>query len=189
MLEHSLDLDTEAGVGGLDDYEVHEQNIFVDSLGVDPDAPKNRSGPGSDSSVARSGYSEADSNGDVDNGILEYDYFSEVRKSAMIWAGCWGGHMNWPRALDEGYAKAVESGELSEWVYQVTSHASQGRRHLSMMENIECVLPKEMWKIRELWREKVELLKIVIRGLNSIELRVDIIEQGTFTVFSGRPHL
>jgi len=56
----------------------------------------------SDSPVAKSGESEADTNGDIDNGISEYDYFAEVRKSVMMWAGRWGGHTNWQHALDEG---------------------------------------------------------------------------------------
>jgi hypothetical protein len=183
--EHSLNLDIEAGLGGFDDYEVHEHNIFVNSLsGMDLDTEEVRYEDRSDSPVAQSGQSEADSSGDVDNGISEYDYFTEVRKSVMMWAGRWGGHTNWRHALDEGYVEAMKSGQVSAWVYEVSAHANQGRRHLSMMQNIDCVLPKEMWKIRELWRQKAELLEIVLRGINSIELRVDIVEQGMFTVFT-----
>ena len=89
---------------------------------------------------------------------------------------------NWSHALDVGYAGAVKAGRVDEWVHEVCAHADHGRRHLLMMENIGGILPKEMWKIRELWRQKVELLKVLLRGIDCIELRVNIVEPGQFNL-------
>jgi hypothetical protein len=176
--------------------------MFVSNLNIDPKTP--RGGIETESQMAESGQSEdgniddvgngkweydhleeADSTGDVDNGNWEYDHFMEIHKSVLEWASCWGGYMNWPHTFNDGYADAVKSDRLDEWVYEINRHASRGRQYLSLMENMNGLLPKEMWRIRELWRQQVDLLKILLRGIGSIELRVNIVEKGMFNLIKS----
>lgn len=180
---------------------MHNHNIFVSNLDKDPQTYKGgietesqmaESGQSEDENIVDVGYEkweydnleEADSRGDVDNGSWEYDHFMEIRKSVLEWAGRWCGHTNWPHTFDVECAEAAKSGHLDEWIYEVNCHASRGRRYLSRMENINGMLPKEMWRIRELWRQQVDLLKILLRGIDSIELRVNIVEKGMFNLIT-----
>jgi hypothetical protein len=64
-------------------------------------------------------------------------------------------------------------------------HAERGRLILRVLEGMTGWLPKQMWKIREIWRKVFELLGIVYRGLACIETRVDIIRSSSFNLLSS----
>jgi hypothetical protein len=101
------------------------------------------------------------------------------------WTGRWGGLVNWSHALQVGYTDAKESRKVDEWVQDVLMHAERGRLILRVLEGMTGWLPKQMWKIREIWRKVFELLGIVYRGLACIETRVDIIRSSSFNLLSS----
>jgi len=105
----------------------------------------------------------------------------------QCWSGLAVGVATWTGqtlSMSSVWRLQNQAGHLDEWIYEVNCHASRGRRYLSHMENINGVLPKEMWRIRELWRQQVDLLKILLCGIDSIELRVNIVEKGMFNLIT-----
>jgi hypothetical protein len=145
--------------------------------------------------TGRDNLSEAAS--DLDNRINEeqdsfdFNYVAQTQDEAQYWAGKWGGSANWPYALEVGYAAAKEIGELevNEWVRNVLVHAERGRYLIQTLEGMKGWLPKEMWKIREIWRRVLESLGVLHRGVACIEVRVDIIRLGSssFNLLSNTP--
>jgi hypothetical protein len=138
--------------------------------------------------------SGSEASSDVDGEVEEYsdfDYISQTQAEVERWAGQWGGYMNWPHALEVGYGAAKQIGELevNKWVHDVLAHADRGRLILQTLEGMKGWLPKEMWKIREIWRRVLELVEVLHRGVACIEIRVDIVRFGSssFNLLSNTP--
>lgn len=115
-------------------------------------------------------------------GRLQFDYLAETSELVLGWASCWGGVHNWNGALDHGYQAAKNSGDLNHWLSDVLEHADRGRLLVRMLDQTSSALPTEMWKIRELWRQQVSLLTLVLKALALIEVRIDLVKMGPFNL-------
>ncbi|TFK60232.1 hypothetical protein BDN72DRAFT_864527 [Pluteus cervinus] len=112
----------------------------------------------------------------------EIDHFNAASDAINAWLAEWGGLEAWPGRLDSGYEAAKATGCVDHWIQKVLDHADRGRLLRNLLGQMETALPQELWKIRELWRQQTVLLGLVIRGLELIELRVDIIRGGPFNL-------
>lgn len=112
-------------------------------------------------------------------------YLLDTTQLVHNWTAHWGGVHGWGHALDSGYSVAKESGTLDQWADNVLEHADRGRLIVHMLQQMNGALPKEMWKIRELWRQHTNLLTLVVKGLMTIEVRLDILKPGPFNLWSS----
>ncbi|TFK58990.1 hypothetical protein BDN72DRAFT_906242 [Pluteus cervinus] len=112
----------------------------------------------------------------------EIDHFRAASDAVNAWLAEWGGLEVWPRRLDSGYEAAKKTGHVDQWIQMALDHADRGRLLHNLLSQMETVLPPELWKIRELWRQQTVLLGLVIKGLALIEMRVDIVQRGPFNL-------
>ncbi|KAG6809812.1 hypothetical protein H0H92_014634 [Tricholoma furcatifolium] len=88
-----------------------------------------------------------------------------IKKNVMAWSSGWNGSANWDSGLDDSFKRAVENNCVERWRAEVTHHTYIGRQLLGQMQIFDHRLPQEEWKIRELWRLRLELAEVLIRGL------------------------
>ncbi|TFK58845.1 hypothetical protein BDN72DRAFT_735529, partial [Pluteus cervinus] len=98
------------------------------------------------------------------------------------WLAEWGGLESWPQHLDSGYETALAAGRADHWVQSVVDHADRGRLLEKMLGQMETALPREMWRIRELWRQQTQLVGLVVKALTLIEVRVNVVTRGVFNL-------
>ncbi|TFK73327.1 hypothetical protein BDN72DRAFT_893959 [Pluteus cervinus] len=111
--------------------------------------------------------------------------FDALEKTASAWLERWGGLRNWGTRLDELYIQARSNGKVSEWGRMASEHHDAGAKLLQEVENMSGALPLEMWMIRHLWRRQSAVLKQVIQGMTLIQVRVDLLEMGPFSVYES----
>lgn len=105
-----------------------------------------------------------------------------VAKLAHSWLGDWGGLDAWNDYLDTGYQSARKSDTVPQWMSRVQGHAYRGRLLTRMLEEMELYIPLEMWKVREMWRQQTILIFQVTKALTLIEVRLDLIRRGPFSL-------
>jgi hypothetical protein len=127
----------------------------------------------------------ADTDNEGSTNLTDFHYITQAQLDVGCWTGRWGGLVNWPHALQVGYADAKEIGGVHEWVEDVLAHAEHGRLILRVLEGMKDWLPEEMWMIREIWRRVCELLGVVYCGIACIETRVDIVRSSPFNHLSS----
>lgn len=117
----------------------------------------------------------------------ELDRLVEYRANVMEWARGWGGVTFWNIGLDTSFTIAVEERRVEKWREQLNNHAILGRKILGRLHKVDGRLPKESWKLRELWRLKIELVEILAKGLTILEIKTSILP-GTCTVTYNDKH-
>lgn len=111
-------------------------------------------------------------------------HLEHVAKLVHSWLGDWGGLDAWNNYLDTEYQSARKSGSVPQWMNHVQGHAYQGRLLARMLEQMELYIPLEMWKVREMWRQQTILVFQVAKALALIEVRLDLIRRGPFSLLS-----
>jgi hypothetical protein len=96
----------------------------------------------------------------------------------MKWATGWGGVAVWHITLNRSYTQAFEEGRVDQWQEQMLGHASIGRRLLSQYTNLGGELPKEPYKIKELWRISIEMMEMLVAGITLINSRCSVLPHG-----------
>lgn len=105
----------------------------------------------------------------------ELNLLKEYRAEIVEWARGWGGVTLWDVALERSFNNAVEESRVELWREQLADHAMLGRKLLGMLHQMNGRLPRESWKIRELWRLRIELVEILVKGLTILELKTSIL--------------
>ncbi|KAF5381782.1 hypothetical protein D9615_005372 [Tricholomella constricta] len=102
----------------------------------------------------------ADPDGDTDKSDdSHYDNFQDLAAEIHVWRDAYGGSQGWASALDASWDRAWKTDTTDKWLTAVWEHANEGRDLLARMRLMEGQLPLEMWKLREMWRQEVELVE------------------------------
>ena len=110
----------------------------------------------------------------IPEGTEELDRIRQLSKVIMWWALGWGAVTYWSISLDESFTRAFEEGRQDQWQEQLLDHASKGWRLLSQLYSMGGQLPREPYKVRELWRLQVELVEILVMGITIINTRCSV---------------
>ncbi|KAF8232952.1 hypothetical protein L208DRAFT_1210806, partial [Tricholoma matsutake] len=86
-----------------------------------------------------------------------------------------GGIAYWVISLDHSFACAKEEGCQDQWQEQLLRHASMGQRLLAQLYDMGEHLPKEPYKVRELWRLQVQLAEVLVMGITIINTRCSVL--------------
>jgi hypothetical protein len=111
----------------------------------------------------------------VPKGTEERDRIDQLNREVMGWAAGWDGVAYWPVTLDCSFASAVEEDREEQWQEQLWGHASKGRCLLAQLYSMGGRLPKERYKVRELWRQQVGLMEILIMGIMTINIYCSVL--------------
>lgn len=112
---------------------------------------------------------------------IQLDRFDELelmlgyRANIVKWAKGWGGVTLWDIGLNESFNAAVEEDRVELWREQVSNHMNLGRKLLGRLHEMEGRLPKAAWMIRDLWRLKIELVEILVKGITILEIKTSIL--------------
>ena len=109
------------------------------------------------------------------NGLEEVDRVARLSRVIMRWASGWGGVSYWPISLDHSFIHAKEEGCQDQWQEQLLSHASMGWRLLAQLGDMGGRLPKEPYKVKELWRLQVQLVEVLVMGITIINTRCSVL--------------
>ncbi|TFK59704.1 hypothetical protein BDN72DRAFT_905606 [Pluteus cervinus] len=112
----------------------------------------------------------------------QLDFLRATIKLVNEWLQEWGGLQSWDDYLDSRFIAARQSGNVDQWVKHVVEHADRGRLYEKMLSQMESTIPADMWKIRELWREQSECIKVVATALALIRLRVNLVHRNPFNL-------
>ncbi|KAG6809407.1 hypothetical protein H0H92_000379 [Tricholoma furcatifolium] len=105
----------------------------------------------------------------------EMEQLYRIKRNVVAWSSGWNGSANWDSGLDDSFKRAVENNRVERWRAEVSHHTYIGRQLLAQMQVFDHRLPREEWKIRELWRLRLELAEVLIRGLTILELKNSIL--------------
>jgi hypothetical protein len=105
----------------------------------------------------------------------EIDRINQLHREIMKWASGWDGIAYWPVSLDYSFANAVKDGREDEWKEQLLGHTSKGHRLLAQLYSMGGRLPKELYKVRELWRLQVGLIEVLVMGITTINIHCSIL--------------
>ncbi|KAG6807477.1 hypothetical protein H0H92_007333 [Tricholoma furcatifolium] len=105
----------------------------------------------------------------------ELEQLHRIKKNVAAWSSGWNGSANWDLSLDESFMLTVENNSVERWKAEISHHTYIGRQLLAQMQVFDHRLPQEEWKIRELWRIRLELAQVLIRGLTILELKNSIL--------------
>ncbi|KAG6913826.1 hypothetical protein DXG01_004059 [Tephrocybe rancida] len=105
----------------------------------------------------------------------ELEQLYRIRENVVNWSSGWTGAANWNIALDHSFNKAVENDRVENWREQLYSHLTLGRNLLAQLQIMDHRLPNEHWKVRELWRLRLELAEVLIRGITILEIKTSIL--------------
>ena len=111
----------------------------------------------------------------IPGGLEELDRVAHLSKVIMRWASGWGGVSYWPISLDHSFTCVKEEGRHDQWQEKLLSHASMGRRLLAQLHDIGGRLPKEPYKVRELWHLQVQLVEVLVMGITTINTRCSVL--------------
>lgn len=103
---------------------------------------------------------------------------TEMRNNIGDWACEWGHPLVWAQRLRDGYKEAasISEGAVAKWVTHVTLHAYTGCHYMQSLKAItDDDIPKHDWQIQELWRNTLDLLDPLYKGIAIIEAQVDLI--------------
>ncbi|KAJ3556943.1 hypothetical protein NP233_g11863 [Leucocoprinus birnbaumii] len=112
---------------------------------------------------------------------LDSEDFEELRRFRAIevqvveWLSKWGGIAHWPEWLEMSYNEAVKYYGVEDWFEQVWDQADKGRRLETRLFEMYGSLPKEHYKVKELYRRSTELLHLLAKATALIEIRVPLI--------------
>lgn len=115
----------------------------------------------------------------------ELDRLLEFRASVVEWARGWGGVAWWNEGLDQSFNIAVEENRVDLWREQVSNHMELGRSILGRLHEMDGKLPDERWKVRELWRLKIELVEIVVKGITTLDIKSSILPGSCTVEYTG----
>jgi hypothetical protein len=102
------------------------------------------------------------------NGLEEVDQVAHMSRVIMWWASGWGGVSYWLISLDHSFIHAKEEGCQDQWQEQLHSHASIRWRLLAQLGDMGGHLPKEPYKVKELWCLQVQLVGVLVMGITII---------------------
>ncbi|KAG6915876.1 hypothetical protein DXG01_009453 [Tephrocybe rancida] len=85
----------------------------------------------------------------------ELEQLYRIRENVINWSSGWSGTANWNSALDHSFIMAMENNRVERWREQIMDHQ----------------LPVEQWKVRKLWRLRLELAEVLIRGITILEIK------------------
>ncbi|KAG6914737.1 hypothetical protein DXG01_015687 [Tephrocybe rancida] len=105
----------------------------------------------------------------------ELEDLEDIRRDVAGWSRQYGGVAHWSATMDESLQWAVQERSVNKAVAYLTAHADKGRAFLRELHDFNGRLPAEKWKIRELWRIKVELVEALVKGITIIELKASIL--------------
>lgn len=143
-----------------------------------PEHPEHR-----DDNIASEAGPDDDRNGpDQANHFDQMVFFTSAQQEVAKWTARWGGLENWPDELGVLFSQAEESETVAEWTREVWQYTERGRTLREFLRTLRGDLPREMWKIRELWHQHVELVRAVERGLACLEMRCNIIRKDYFNL-------
>jgi hypothetical protein len=111
----------------------------------------------------------------IPEGLDELERVARLSKVIMRWASGWGGVAYWPISLDHSFTYAQQEGRQDQWQEQLLNHASMGRRLLAQLYTMGGCLPKEPYKVRELWRIQVGLVEMLVMGITIINTRCSVL--------------
>ncbi|KAJ3564309.1 hypothetical protein NP233_g8385 [Leucocoprinus birnbaumii] len=107
--------------------------------------------------------------------LEELDRFKEIESKVVDWLSQWGGLSNWPEWLEATYRQAKKENRFDDWLEQVWEQADQGRRLETRLFQMYSKLPREHYKVKELYRHSVELVHLVAKAIALIEIRAPLI--------------
>jgi hypothetical protein len=111
----------------------------------------------------------------IPKGTEEIDRIDQLSREVMRWAWGWNGVAYWPVTLDYSFASAVDKGREEQWQEQLQRHASKGQHLLAQLYSMGGHLPKERHMVRELWRQQVGLMEILVMGITTINICCSIV--------------
>lgn len=112
----------------------------------------------------------------------EHFRLTSIRGYVGDWACEWGHPSGWAQRLQDEYKEAASISEdaVADWVTHVTLHAYSGRHFVQALKTItDSDIPKHDWQIRELWRNTLDLLDPLYKGIAVIEAQVDLIRMSS----------
>jgi len=104
----------------------------------------------------------------IPEGMQEIDQMTHLSEEIWEWASGWGGVAYWSISLDHSFTCAFEEGQHSLWQEQLLNHALTGRHLLAQLYSMGGSLPRELYKVKELWRLQVELMEMLTMGITII---------------------
>lgn len=112
----------------------------------------------------------------------ELDEVLQMREDILEWAKGWGGVTYWDVALERSFHLAVDMHCVERWRAQLAHHTSLGRSLLGRVQQMDGHLPAEAWKVKELWRIKVMLVELLVKGITTLDIKTSIVP-GYCTVY------
>ncbi|KAJ3564207.1 hypothetical protein NP233_g8443 [Leucocoprinus birnbaumii] len=114
----------------------------------------------------------------IGNGISQCETarFSILYAQVVQWVSNWGGLENWPFALQKQYEEAVVAGpwETDKWYDDIWKYADEGRMLRADFAELHGTLPTAHSKVKELYRQEIEAVASLVRGITIIETRVPL---------------
>ncbi|KAJ3569443.1 hypothetical protein NP233_g5046 [Leucocoprinus birnbaumii] len=105
----------------------------------------------------------------------ELGRFRVIEGQAVEWMSKWGGVASWPEWLEMSYDEAMKTYRFNEWFEEVWDHADRGRRLETRLFELHGTLPKEHFRVKELYRRAMELVHLLAKAIALIEIRVALI--------------
>ncbi|KAG6819827.1 hypothetical protein H0H93_008176 [Arthromyces matolae] len=101
----------------------------------------------------------------------------EMRERIMQWSRGWGGVDFWTVQLDYSYQTALkEEGPLTpRWRESMFYHARVGREMLANLRQYDHNLPEQLSMQEEIWRLRVDLAQILVKGITVLEIKTSIL--------------
>ncbi|KAJ3570347.1 hypothetical protein NP233_g4470 [Leucocoprinus birnbaumii] len=105
----------------------------------------------------------------------ELGRFRVIKGQVVEWLSQWGGVANWPEWLEMSYNEAKKYYRVDDWFEQVWDQADKGRCLETRLFEMYGTLPKEHYKVKELYRRAMELVHLLAKATALIEIRVPLI--------------
>ncbi|KAG6905213.1 hypothetical protein DXG01_004141 [Tephrocybe rancida] len=105
----------------------------------------------------------------------ELEQLYRIRENVINWSSGWSGAANWNSTHDRSFIMAVENNRVDHWREQVYSHATAGHSLLAQLQIMDHWLPAKHWKVRELWRMRLELAEVLIWGITILEIKTSVL--------------
>ncbi|KAJ3561053.1 hypothetical protein NP233_g10433 [Leucocoprinus birnbaumii] len=105
----------------------------------------------------------------------ELGRFRVIEQQAVEWMSKWNGVACWAEWLEMSYNEAMKCYGFDEWFEEVWDHADKGRRLETRLFELHGTLPKEHYKVKELYRRATELVHLLAKAIALLEIQVALI--------------